>query len=57
MTDDDYTPSTLSVRIAYTYIGEERNKEIERRREEAFDRWLQGVINAAFNEGYGAAHG
>lgn len=39
MNDEGFTPSDLSVRIAYVYIGEQ-NKSVTELRDAAFDRWL-----------------
>ena len=55
MSDDarevEFVPSTLQVRIAFGYIGDEPNKAIYDARVEAFDRWLADERAKAWEEG------
>lgn len=37
---DEYTPSDVSVKIAFTYVEDGQSDDLTRDRESAFDRWL-----------------
>jgi hypothetical protein len=47
----DVTPDAWEVRIAW----QEYAFKVDGSHNDEFDRWLQGVINTAYNEGYEAA--